>query len=125
MKWLFILVLLIVSKVTYANYHSTIPEISPKDVVIISFLCRTENDILEVVAADEKSSESAALLNKHLALSNCVMFSRPTFFIVEEIIYEYVDFQNKNSVVLRVSSSYAQLSGYTISFGKAKKETAI
>jgi len=124
-KWLFILVLLIVSKVTYADYHSTIPEWSLKDVVIVSFLCRTENDILEVVAADEKSSESAALLNKHLALYNCVMFSRPTFFRVEEIIYEYVDFQNKNNVVLRVSSSYAQLSGYAISFGKAKKETAI
>ena len=125
MKWLLVLVLLIVSKVTYADYHSTIPEISPKDAVIVYFLCRTENDILEVAAADEKSSESTTLLNKHLALSSCVMFSGPTFFRVEEIIYEYVDFQNKNNVVLRVSSSYVQLSGYTISFGKAKKETAI
>jgi hypothetical protein len=122
-KWLLVLALLIFSKVAYADHNKTITEWSLKDIILVPYMCRTENTILQIADIDKKgpAKEVVKQVNKSLYLFGCVLFSKALPFEVEEIIYEYLNHENRDSVVLRIYSSDLKISGYALSFGKASK----
>tara|TARA_R100000306_G_C4366521_1_gene137905 strand:+ start:794 stop:1186 length:393 start_codon:yes stop_codon:yes gene_type:complete len=73
------------------------------DSVGVRFICRFEEDIMEVAKADIEGMQKAIMLMQFLASAQrCVLLQSLVHFKVKEVVMGYTDFKKKNSVVLKV-----------------------
>ena len=95
---------------------------STGDKVVSYYICRTEEDIMEVALADSKGKHALreSVFKKNIA-RDCMNLNPPLGFIVTKIIGSYIDSNQNETTILAISiPSKTEIAGYIISIGKPK-----
>ena len=67
------------------------------------FICKEEESIMELALADSKSRDQ--FMNevaKKRITSKCVALRPPVLFVVDEVLGSYVDYEKKNTTILKI-----------------------
>jgi len=89
------------------------------DKVATFFICRAEEDIMEVALADSKGKDSLrqSVFKKTMA-KKCMSLNPPLGFIVVEIIGSYKDYSQKETSIIAVSiPTKKNIAGYIVATG--------
>ena len=90
------------------------------DEVAAFFVCKEEQDIMELALADSKSRDSFAnKIMKKKFNQECIKFFPPMKFIVQEVIGSYKDHQEVETCILKIKAPLNDmLIGYILARGK-------
>jgi|TARA_R110000787_G_scaffold126973_2_gene238247 hypothetical protein len=93
---------------------------SKADSVATFYICRTEEDIMQVALADATSDpELREIVLRKRVDNSCLSFHPPLSFIVKEVIGSYLDFNNTETSILYVGDpSIETVSGYVVAAGR-------
>tara|TARA_Y100000401_G_scaffold27090_1_gene19375 strand:+ start:83 stop:463 length:381 start_codon:yes stop_codon:yes gene_type:complete len=73
------------------------------DKVAAFFICREEESIMELALADSKSRDQfIGEITKKRIGRECVALRPPVLFIVDEVLGSYVDYEKKNTSILKI-----------------------
>ena len=100
---------------------------SKGDKVAAFFLCREEEDIMDLALADSRSREEYAseIIRKRLS-QDCFKFTgSPKLFIVDKVITSYTDHNNMEVCVMRITTPDRILAGYIVAAGTPKNNKGI
>lgn len=92
------------------------------DEITSAVVCLSMETILEVARQDSINVNNAiTFIRSMLYEGKCISFSKPTKFIIDEVILQYNDFLNKSSTVLRVNYPYSDNNpfGFVIALQKS------
>ena len=97
------------------------------DKVASFYICRTEEDIMEIAIADSKGKE---LLRESVLIKSinkdCLNLNPPLSFMVKEILGSYKDHTKKETSILAISiPNKEEIAGYIIAIGKPKMDKGI
>ena len=97
------------------------------DKVAVFYICRTEEDIMEVALADVKGGhELRQSVFKKVMAKDCMNLNPPLSFIVQEIIGSYIDSNKKETSILAISiPNRKEIAGYVICVGKPTNSKAL
>tara|TARA_B100000700_G_scaffold200907_1_gene221064 strand:- start:1941 stop:2315 length:375 start_codon:yes stop_codon:yes gene_type:complete len=99
---------------------STAQEIWKKgDKVATFFVCKKEEDIMDVALADSKSVENFVekIIEKGITKS-CLSLRPPAMFIVDDIIGSYIDHKGEETSIIKIVSARNNLlTGYIVAAG--------
>jgi hypothetical protein len=93
---------------------------SKGDKVAAFYICRTEEDIMEVALADVKGGHALrqSVFRKTMT-RDCLSLNPPLGFTVQNVIGSYVDSNKKETSILALSvPDTEEIAGYVISIGK-------
>jgi len=91
--------------------------------ILIANICKDEETILRIVAADTVSEEEVLGQLRGFHLSGmCVRFPTPLLFMVTHSLIQYADFNGVESVVLGVSGKENNFLGWVLAGGVFSKE---
>jgi hypothetical protein len=93
------------------------------DKVIVPFMCKKEKAIMDIAYADTKSQEKLNLtVYKNTINSNCLEIRPPQIFLITDIIGSYKDYNNRNTLILKIKSPvYTYFKGYIVAAGVEEK----
>ena len=100
---------------------------SKGDKVAAFFICREEKDIMELALADSRSREAYAgeVMRKRLS-QDCIRFiGPPKLFIVDKVITSYIDHNNMEVCIMRITTPDRILAGYIVAAGTPKNNKGI
>lgn len=67
------------------------------------FICKEEESIMELALADSKSRDQfIGEITKKRIGRECVALRPPVLFIVDEVLGSYVDYEKKNTSILKI-----------------------
>ena len=67
------------------------------------FICKKEESIMELALADSKSRDQfIGEITKKRIGRECVALRPPVLFIVDEVLGSYVDYEKKNTSILKI-----------------------
>ena len=67
------------------------------------FICKEEESIMELALADSKSRDQfIGEVTKKRIGRECVALRPPVLFIVDEVLGSYVDYEKKNTTILKI-----------------------
>ena len=100
---------------------------SKGDKVAAFYICRTEEDIMEVALADVKGGhELRQSVFKKTMTRDCLSLNPPLGFTVQNVIGSYVDSNKKETSILAISiPDTEKIAGYVISIGKPIRTKAL
>ena len=93
---------------------------SKGDKIAAFYICRTEEDIMEVALADVKGGHALrqSIFRKTMT-RDCISLNPPLGFTVQNVIGSYVDSNKKETSILAISiPDTEKIVGYAISIGK-------
>tara|TARA_R110002049_G_scaffold220861_2_gene392411 strand:+ start:458 stop:898 length:441 start_codon:yes stop_codon:yes gene_type:complete len=93
---------------------------SKGDKIAAFYICRTEEDIMEVALADVKGGHALrqSIFRKTMT-RDCINLNPPLGFTVQNVIGSYVDSNKKETSILAISiPDTEKIVGYVISIGK-------
>ena len=93
---------------------------SKGDKIAAFYICRTEEDIMEVALADVKGGHALrqSIFRKTMT-RDCLSLNPPLGFTVQNVIGSYVDSNKKETSILALSvPDTEEIAGYVISIGK-------
>ena len=93
---------------------------SKGDKIAAFYICRTEEDIMEVALADVKGGHALrqSIFRKTMT-RDCISLNPPLGFTVQNVIGSYVDSNKKETSILAISiPDTEKIVGYVISIGK-------
>ena len=93
---------------------------SKGDKIAAFYICRTEEDIMEVALADVKGGhELRQSVFRKTMTRDCLSLNPPLGFTVQNVIGSYVDSNKKETSILALSvPDTEEIAGYVISIGK-------
>ena len=93
---------------------------SKGDKIAAFYICRTEEDIMEVALADVKGGhELRQSVFRKTMTRDCLSLNPPLGFTVQNVIGSYVDSNKKETSILAISiPDTEKIVGYVISIGK-------
>jgi hypothetical protein len=93
---------------------------SKGDKIATFYICRTEEDIMEVALADVKGGHALRQSIFRKTMTNeCINLNPPLGFTVQNVIGSYVDSNKKETSILAISvPDTEKIVGYVISIGK-------
>ena len=93
---------------------------SKGDKVAAFYICKTEEDIMEVALADVKGGhELRQSVFRKTMTRDCLSLNPPLGFTVQNVIGSYVDSNKKETSILALSvPDTEEIAGYVISIGK-------
>tara|TARA_R100000234_G_C4985067_1_gene172814 strand:- start:889 stop:1269 length:381 start_codon:yes stop_codon:yes gene_type:complete len=97
------------------------------DSVAAFFICKDEEDIMELALADSIGRENflGKTLEKGIA-KNCMSLRPPALFIVNEVVGSYIDHKGAETSILKIVSSKNDLFiGYVVAEGVPGKDKGI
>ena len=100
-----------------------VPYWSPGEILRTSLLCKDEETIRKIVLADmESKSDAVDMVRGMLAKGLCMGLPARAPFVVDELLFEYTDYQDLDCVAMKVSidTGGGIIKGYAISIGKIK-----
>ena len=100
---------------------------SKGDKVAAFYICRTEEDIMEVALADVKGGHALrqSIFRKTMT-RDCISLNPPLGFTVQNVIGSYVDSNKKETSILAISiPDTEKIAGYVISIGKPIRTKAL
>ena len=100
---------------------------SKGDKVAAFFLCREEEDIMDLALADSRSRKEYAseIIRKRLS-QDCFRFTgSPKLFIVDKVITSYIDHNNMEVCIMRITTPDRILAGYIVAAGTPKNNKGI
>ena len=100
---------------------------SKGDKVAAFFLCKEEEDIMDLALADSKSREEyvSEIMRKRLS-KDCIRFTgSPKLFIVDKVITSYIDHKNMEVCIMRITTPDRILAGYIVAAGTPKNNKGI
>ena len=89
------------------------------DKVAAFFICKKEEDIMDLALADSKGMQkfSELIIEKQIT-RGCIPLRPPALFIVDEVIGSYKDYKNEKSLIMKiVSPKNNLLAGYIVAAG--------
>ena len=97
------------------------------DKIAAFYICRTEEDIMEVVLADVKGGhELRQSIFRKTMTRDCLSLNPPLGFTVQNVIGSYVDSNKKETSILAISiPDTEKIAGYVISIGKPIRTKAL
>jgi len=98
-------------------------EWTPGQIVRTVFLCRDEETIKKLAYVDRESKQKTLVkLRELVGLGVCLVLPGPAPFLVTDLLYEYMDHSEIDSVVAKVELDTGNgiIKGYTIVGGKIK-----
>ena len=100
---------------------------SKGDKVAAFYICRTEEDIMEVALADVKGGhELRQSIFRKTMTRDCLSLNPPLGFTVQNVIGSYVDSNKKETSILAISiPDTEKIAGYVISIGKPIRTKAL
>ena len=100
---------------------------SKGDKVAAFYICRTEEDIMEVALADVKGGhELRQSVFRKTMTRDCLSLNPPLGFTVQNVIGSYVDSNKKETSILAISiPDTEKIAGYVISIGKPIRTKAL
>lgn len=101
----------------------SVHEWTPGQVVRTVFLCKDEETIKKLAYVDKESRQKLQFtLRELVSLGVCLVLPGPAPFVVKDLIVEYKDHSNIDSVVSKVELDTGNgiVEGYTIVAGKIK-----
>ena len=100
---------------------------SKGDKIAAFYICRTEEDIMEVALADVKGGhELRQSVFKKTMTRDCLSLNPPLGFTVQNVIGSYVDSNKKETSILAISiPDTEKIAGYVISIGKPIRTKAL
>ena len=89
------------------------------DKVAAFFICKEEEDIMDIALADSKGIEKfKSLIVEKRITRDCIALRPPAMFIVDNVIGEYTDYKGqKTSIMKIVSPKNKLLAGYIVAAG--------
>jgi len=86
------------------------------DKVTAFFICREEEDIMDIALADSKGiGKFRGLIAEKRITKDCIALRPPAMFIVDDVIGEYTDYKGqKTSIMKIVSPKNKLLAGYIV-----------
>jgi hypothetical protein len=100
---------------------------SKGDKIAAFYICRTEEDIMEVALADVKGGHALrqSIFRKTMT-RDCISLNPPLGFTVQNVIGSYVDSNKKETSILAISiPDTEKIAGYVISIGKPIRTKAL
>lgn len=87
-----------------------------KEKVPISFLCKHEELIMKLAFYDSTSIQLAAqYFSILMAAQECVKFSNPQIFVIEEVLAEYKDTSKEDIMIVKArSADHKNFEGYVL-----------
>ena len=87
-----------------------------KEKVPISFLCKHEELIMKLAFYDSTSIQLAAqYFSVLMAAKECVKFSNPQIFVIEEVLAEYKDTSKEDIMIVKArSDNHKNFEGYVL-----------
>ena len=97
------------------------------DKIAAFYICRTEEDIMEVALADVKGGhELRQSIFRKTMTRDCLSLNPPLGFTVQNVIGSYVDSNKKETSILAISiPDTEKIAGYVISIGKPIRTKAL
>ena len=98
----------------------TAKEIGTKgDKVSVFFICREEEDIMDIALADSKGIKKfRGVLAEKRITRQCMSLRPPIMFIVDDTIGSYKDYKGKETTIMKVISPVNNLlAGYIVAAG--------
>ena len=89
------------------------------DKVAAFFICKEEEDIMDLALADSKGMQkfSELIIEKQIT-RGCIPLRPPALFIVDEVIGSYKDYKGKETSIMKiVSPKNKLLTGYIVAEG--------
>tara|TARA_Y100000004_G_scaffold47569_1_gene52329 strand:+ start:90 stop:464 length:375 start_codon:yes stop_codon:yes gene_type:complete len=89
------------------------------DKVAAFFICREEEDIMDIALADSKGIEKfKSLIVQKRITRDCIALRPPAMFIVDDVIGEYTDYKGQETSIMKiVSPKNKLLAGYIVAAG--------
>ena len=89
------------------------------DKVAAFFICREEEDIMDIALADSKGIEKfKSLIVEKRITRDCIALRPPAMFIVDDVIGEYTDYKGQETSIMKiVSPKNKLLAGYIVAAG--------
>ena len=88
------------------------------DKVSVFFICREEEDIMDIALADSKGIKKFRGVLAEKRITRQCMSLRPIMFIVDDTIGSYKDYKGKETTIMKVISPVNNLlAGYIVAAG--------
>ena len=89
------------------------------DKVSVFFICREEEDIMDIALADSKGIKKfRGVLAEKRITRQCMSLRPPIMFIVDDTIGSYKDYKGKETTIMKVISPVNNLlAGYIVAVG--------
>ena len=89
------------------------------DKVAVFFICREEEDIMDIALADSKGIKKfRGVLAEKRITRQCMSLRPPIMFIVDDTIGSYKDYKGKETTIMKVISPVNNLlAGYIVAAG--------
>ena len=97
------------------------------DKVSVFFICREEEDIMDIALADSKGEENfrGLVVEKRIA-RKCKSLRPPLLFIVDDVIGSYKDSKGIKTTIMKIISPVNNLfAGYIVAAGTPGKDKGI
>ena len=97
------------------------------DKVSVFFICREEEDIMDIALADSKGMKNfRGVLAEKRITRQCMSLRPPIMFIVDDTIGSYKDYKGKETTIMKVISPVNNLlAGYIVAAGIPGKNKGI
>ena len=97
------------------------------DKVSVFFICREEEDIMDIALADSKGIKKfRSVLAEKRITRQCMSLRPPIMFIVDDTIGSYKDYEGKETTIMKVISPVNNLlAGYIVAAGIPGKNKGI
>ena len=97
------------------------------DKVSVFFICREEEDIMDIALADSKGIKKfRGVLAEKRITRQCMSLRPPIMFIVDDTIGSYKDYKGKETTIMKVISPVNNLlAGYIVAAGIPGKNKGI
>ena len=97
------------------------------DKVAAFFICKEEEDIMDLALADSKGMQkfSELIIEKQIT-RGCIPLRPPALFIVDDVIGNYKDYKGKETSIMKiVSPKNNLLTGYIVAEGIPEQDRGI
>ena len=97
------------------------------DKVAAFFICKEEEDIMDLALADSKGMQkfSELIIEKQIT-RGCIPLRPPALFIVDDVIGNYKDYKGKETSIMKiVSPKNKLLTGYIVAEGMPGQDKGI
>tara|TARA_R100001198_G_scaffold29384_1_gene15468 strand:+ start:155 stop:535 length:381 start_codon:yes stop_codon:yes gene_type:complete len=97
------------------------------DKVSVFFICREEEDIMDIALADSKGMKKfRSVLAEKRITRQCMSLRPPIMFIVDDTIESYKDYKGEETTIMKVISPINNLlAGYIVAAGIPGKNKGI
>ena len=97
------------------------------DKVSVFFICREEEDIMDIALADSKGMKKfRSVLAEKRITRQCMSLRPPIMFIVDDTIESYKDYKGEETTIMKVISPVNNLlAGYIVAAGIPGKNKGI